>query len=382
MVGERPVWSIIRDRIDLVRIVTELLGPPAKRSGRRLLWRCPFHDDHSPSLGVDTAWGTWKCWPCGLGGDAATLIMKVNRLTFPETVKWLAERAGVVSPARSDGPMSRPKAVVTTVPAKAPTPTPESPKGLGLDDASALVSEAAQRLWGPDGAEALAYLRRRGLTDATIADALLGWTPGITLPTRDGGRAFQARGVVIPWFDADRLVKVAIRQPDGNKPKYVAAFTDGPRVYAGTEAIRPGYPLVICEGELDCLILSQQIGDLAAVVTPGGASARPTADILVDLMPAAPWFAAHDTDGAGDRAASDWPRAIRVRPPGPGKDWTDAHMSGTNRLRYLWGGILGSRSSWEGLESLRWGPMADGTASDDDGYAEAERAAIQAECGE
>ena len=58
--GERIDWNDIKGRIDLARVVTALLGPAAKRQGRRLLWPCPFHDDRNPSFEVDPQRGTWR----------------------------------------------------------------------------------------------------------------------------------------------------------------------------------------------------------------------------------------------------------------------------------------------------------------------------------
>jgi hypothetical protein len=148
-------------------------------------------------------------------------------------------------------------------------------------------------------------------------------------------------GVVIPWSDGDRLALVKIRQPEGRRPKYAEVFRDRPTIYPGPEAIRPGAPLIIAEGEFDALLLGQELGELAAIVTLGSASAKPGPDVLGAMLPAPIWYLATDADDAGDRAASGWPeRARRVRPPAPFKDWTEAHASGCNRLRYLWGGIL------------------------------------------
>ena len=79
------------------------------------------------------------------------------------------------------------------------------------------MTEAAGRLWTPEGTEALAYLHDRGLTDETIQAARLGVVDSVSIPTRDGDRCYQARGVVIPWFDGDRLALVKIRQPEGSE---------------------------------------------------------------------------------------------------------------------------------------------------------------------
>jgi hypothetical protein len=141
------------------------------------------------------------------------------------------------------------------------------------------VEAAAARLWSPEGADALAYRTGpRGLTPETIRAARLGWTPGVMIPTRDGDRFCQALGWVIPWFLGDCLVLVKIRQPDDRRPKYAEAFRDPTRFvcYPGPEAIRPGRPLIVTEGEFDALALGEALRELAAVVTLGSASARPT----------------------------------------------------------------------------------------------------------
>ncbi len=169
------------------------------------------------------------------------------------------------------------------------------------------MTEAAGRLWKPEGTEALAYLQGRGLTDETIRAARLGVVGSVSIPTREGDRCYQARGVVIPWFDGDRLALVKIRQPEGRKPKYAEAFRDRPRVYPDPSVIEPGRPLVIVEGEFDALLLGQELRDLAAVVTLGSASSRPDVATRAEMLAACPWYVATDADEAGDKAASGWP---------------------------------------------------------------------------
>jgi DNA polymerase family A len=187
----------------------------------------------------------------------------------------------------------------------------------------------------PQGADPLADRHDRGLTDETIQAARLGWTPWVTIPKADG-TTFKALGVVIPWFASGRLTLLKIRQPDGRRPKYVEAFRDPARltISPGPDLIRPGRPLVIVEGELDALLLSQVLSELAAVVTQGSASSRPGPGILGALLPADPWYVATDADEAGDQAAAGWPaRARRVRPSL--KDWGEMFQAGIN-LHDLW----------------------------------------------
>jgi DNA primase len=382
VLGRRIDWKDIKDQVDLVRVVTALLGPAAKRQGLRLLWCCPFHDDRHPSFVVDPQRGTWRCWPCNLGGDAIALVRQLEPgMTFPEAVRRVARLSDLAMPdqtpmypLRSGGGGSAQRCPRAEAPDRghsAPaTQRSADPTGLSSADALALVTEAAGRLWTSEGARALEYLRGRGLTDETIRAARLGYVASVWIPTRDQDRSYQASGVVIPWFEADRLRLAKIRQPEGAKPKYVEAFRDRPRIFPGLEAIRPARPLIVVEGELDALLLAQELRDLAAVVTFGSASNQPEPGIYPGLMLASWLFLALDGDAAGDRSAASWPpRAIRGRPPGAFKDWTDAAQAGLN-LRCFWSDRIGQATAM---------PNGDEPAAEPDWYAIEERQAIQNE---
>jgi hypothetical protein len=199
------------------------------------------------------------------------------------------------------------------------------------------------------------------LTEATIRAGRLGWISRVSIPARDGTRFWEVSGIIIPWMDRDRLAMVKIRRPGGCEPKYAEAFRDRPAIYPAPSVVRHGKPLVIVEGEFDALLLGQELVDLAAVVTLGSASARPEGSTFLAMLPAPAWLVATDADEAGDKAASGWPpRARRVRPPAPFKDWTEAFQYPIN-LRRWWTDRLGgieapALSSWDELASTRWGP--------------------------
>jgi len=350
--GDTIDWSDIKDRIDLAAVATALLGtPPGRRGerGRRLWWSCPFHEDPNPSFAVDPVKRSWKCYGCSERGDAADLVMRLNHFTFLEAAAYLAGK-----PTPSGKP--------ATKPAKAPERPPEQASGLLLPDALALVESAAVRLWTPEGLAALEYLQRRGLTAETIRQARLGWTPGVMIPIDDGARYWRVSGITLSWHDGDRVALVKIRRLGEFKgSKYIEAYRDKPALYPTPEAVRPGKPLVVVEGEFDALLLGQALGDLAAVLTLGSASSKPEAPILMRLLAASPWFVATDNDPAGDLAAKEWPaRAIRVRPPAPCKDWTEAHQYGINLRRWWTDRLKGieapALSTWDELAARRWGP--------------------------
>jgi hypothetical protein len=282
--------------------------------------------------------------------------MRLEGLSFPEAVNRLLGRSIT---STTTGPRPRPKAS----PEPYPTETPKGPEGMTRAAALALVVEAEAWLWTPEGSESLAYLMRsRALRGPSIRAARLGWTPGVRLATTDG-RSYSARGIVIPWFVDGRLALVKIRQPEGDRPKYVEVFRDRPSIYPCRRIIRPGCILIIVEGELDALLLGQELAGLAAVVTLGGTgSTKPEPDIRAIMRVAPRWFIATDADASGDKAATRWEgtRAQRVRPPEPHNDWTDAARVGVG-LRLWWADRLGvpfPPYSWPTLAGWRWGPAA------------------------
>ncbi len=272
---------------------------------------------------------------------------------------------------------------------------------MAPEAAAGLVAESAGRLWGPEGAEARDYLAKdRGLAPEAIHNARLGIAPRIEARTLDG-RPYVARGLVIPWFEGDRLVRISVRQPEGAEPRYRRVFdAGGPsvRLFLASGLVRPGIPLVLVEGELDALLMGQTLAATATVATLGSAGdcGRPTPAILGALAPAWPWFVAFDADDAGDNAAQPWldryPDARRVRPPSPFKDWSAAtagcagcRSSGIDLARWWQDQLSGNDRpplyTWDDLARWRWAGSADSDANlivDQPDHAEAMRALAEA----
>ena len=249
-------------------------------------------------------------------------------------------------------------------PEPSPAESTVGPSGMPEAEALALVAESLDRLWSIEGAEALAYLTDvRHLSPEVIRSARLGWTPRVAIPKREGG-TYEARGIVIPWRDGDRLTLVKIRQPDGLRLRYAEGFRERPTLFPDPRVIKPGLPLIVVEGEFDAMLLGQELGELASVVTLGSASNRPGPRLLGMMLAAPRWYISTDADDAGDRAAEGWPpRAHRARPPRPFKDWTEARQGGVD-LRRWWtdrfGGIEAPQLfTWEELAGWRWGPGVD-----------------------
>ena len=86
----------VRDAIDFAELVgarTEL-----KRAGQnRLQGLCPFHEERTPSFGIDPVEKLYHCFGCGAGGDVFSFAMETEGLDFGAALEWLAERAGSCS---------------------------------------------------------------------------------------------------------------------------------------------------------------------------------------------------------------------------------------------------------------------------------------------
>lgn len=152
----------IRSRTDIVSVVGRFV--PLKRRGAYWVGRCPFHDDHSPSLHVNPQLGIYKCFVCGAGGDVFKFLMEHEHLGFREVLESLAREAGVELPDRleaADSEEARRNAAARQA----------------LDWAR---DEYHKRLL--ETPAALEYAHRRGILDSEIADFRLGFAPdGSTL---------------------------------------------------------------------------------------------------------------------------------------------------------------------------------------------------------
>lgn len=86
----------IRLRSDVVDIIGSYVH--LKKSGANYVGLCPFHNEKTGSFTVSPIRQTFKCFGCGVGGNVITFLMKYENMTFQETIKFLADRAGVKLP--------------------------------------------------------------------------------------------------------------------------------------------------------------------------------------------------------------------------------------------------------------------------------------------
>src|ERR671929_715098 len=93
----------VRDAVDFAEIVgarTEL-----RRAGaRRLQGLCPFHDERTPSFGIDPVEKLYHCFGCGVGGDVFSFVMETEGLDFAGALESLAARYGVELEREAEDP--------------------------------------------------------------------------------------------------------------------------------------------------------------------------------------------------------------------------------------------------------------------------------------
>jgi DNA primase len=326
--------------IDLITLIEHDLGQGHK-SGRWMRFHCPFpghkHGDRNPSLAVSNGDGNrgpvWKCFACGLQGDPAKWVMEYRHVSYPDALRYLQIPVTPAADRRRLEP---------------PVQQPDHPPGETWQArALQLVQRAELCLWSDQGAEALAWLHARGLKNDTIRAARLGYIPRRFeepagrwgTPNDDPRPIYLYQSILIPGIVAGKAWYLKMRTI---KPK------DFPQVRGSRSSalyladhIQADRPLVICEGEFDALLLQQEIGDLASVVTLGG-SQNPlnlTTWGLYLLRPSS-IIRAYDMDQSGTRADQKlaWihnSQRLKIPQLREGdKDITDFHKSG-GHLRSL-----------------------------------------------
>ncbi|MEN6331109.1 MAG: DNA primase [Smithella sp.] len=148
----------IKSRIDIVELVTQYVT--LKKAGRNYLGLCPFHQEKSPSFTVNREKQIFYCFGCGEGGNAITFLMKIANKTFPEAIKELAEKTGVVLPSWQDAQDGRQNDSLR-----------EKIADLNLRAAQ----QYARNLYSPAGKAAQDYLNARGIKPETVKQFRLGY---------------------------------------------------------------------------------------------------------------------------------------------------------------------------------------------------------------
>jgi DNA primase len=86
----------VKQQADIVRVVGEYVR--LKKSGQNFTGLCPFHSEKTPSFAVHPVKQIYHCFGCGAGGDVFKFVMEMDKITFPESVRAVAEKCGIAIP--------------------------------------------------------------------------------------------------------------------------------------------------------------------------------------------------------------------------------------------------------------------------------------------
>jgi DNA primase len=148
----------VRLASDIVSVVSDYVT--LKKSGRNFFGLCPFHPEKTPSFSVNPEKQIFHCFGCGVGGNVFTFVQRQEGVSFPEAVRVLAKRAGVVIPE----------------------PTAEDTAAGQEKEVLYFVHEMTaeffqQTLFSEVGRPALEYMKKRGFNEEALRAFGVGYAP-------------------------------------------------------------------------------------------------------------------------------------------------------------------------------------------------------------
>ncbi|MEY4983855.1 MAG: hypothetical protein RIR62_2121 [Pseudomonadota bacterium] len=311
----------LRTRVTLSQIVGRKVTWDMRKSNMAKgdWWApCPFHQEKSASFHVDDRKGFYYCFGCHAKGDAVTFVKEADNVSFMEAVEILAREGGMQMPARD--PQAAVRADRRTQLAAV---MEEAVKWFRLQLKTSAAAEArayldkrrllpdAQERWeigfAPDLRQGLFHaLTQKGIAPDLIVDA------GLCAKPDDGGAPYDRfRGrIIFPIRDGrGKAISLGGRAMDPNaRAKYLNGpetelFDKGRNLFnhaPAREAAGKGLPLIVAEGYMDVIALSE--AGFRAAVAPLGTAVTEEQLRLLWRIHDEPVIAL-DGDAAGIRAA-------------------------------------------------------------------------------
>ena len=305
---------------DIVSVIGEYVT--LKKKGTRYFGLCPFHNEKTPSFSVDPASQMYYCFGCSKGGTVFTFLMEYENMTYPEAIKALAERAGIVLPEQ-------------TYSQKEKEARDRKSRMLEMNREAAVYYY--NNLRTAKGAQALEYLKNRGLSMETIRHFGLGYAGKysdhlyqhlkekgfdpvmmkdaglIDISEKNGVNDRFWNRVMFPIMDqGSRVIGFGGRVLGSGEPKYLNSpqtyvFDKSRNLYGLFAAKKSRKPyFLLCEGYMDVISL-HQAGFTHAVASLGTALTAEHAKLLRRFVKQV--LITYDSDGAGVGAAI---RAISI----------------------------------------------------------------------
>jgi DNA primase len=152
----------VKQQADIVRVIGEYVR--LKKSGQNFAGLCPFHQEKTPSFNVHPVKQIYHCFGCGVGGDVFKFVMELEKCTFPEAIRTVAEKCGIAIPKPRE---------------RSPEERRENQQRSALVEMhrEAAAFFARQLHQSPEGKVAYAYLEDRGLNREAMIQFGLGFAP-------------------------------------------------------------------------------------------------------------------------------------------------------------------------------------------------------------
>lgn len=304
----------VRERSDIVDVISNYVK--LKRSGSNYVGLCPFHNEKTPSFSVSRNKQMYYCFGCGAGGNVFTFIMEYENFSFVESVKYLAERAGVDLPAEEYSSEVKREADLKT---------------RLYDIYKTAANYYYYQMRTEQGKKAYEYLKNRELSDETIKHFGLGYS---NIYSDDLYRYLKSKGyddeilhksglltydekrgvhdkfwnrVMFPILDVhNKVIAFGGRVMGDGMPKYLNSpetpIFDKSRNLFGLNIARQSRTrkLLLCEGYMDVIAL-HQAGFNNAVASLGTAFTSQQASLIKRY--AEEVYLTYDSDQAGTKAA-------------------------------------------------------------------------------
>ena len=305
----------LTERSDIVDVVGSYVQL-SKKSGANYFGLCPFHNERTPSFAVNPGGQFYHCFGCGKGGGVINFIMEIENLSYPDAVRFLANRAGMQMPEETFDRDSRKRARLLSANKDAARWYYEqlsTPGGRRCTDymAGRGISPSVARRFGlgyaPERGGFQQAMREKGYTDWELLDADL---------IRKGDRGFYDTfrdRLMFPIIDVrGQVIGFSGRTLGESGAKYLNSrdtlvFNKGRNLFALNLAkkSKAGY-IILSEGNIDIVALHQAgfdsaVASLGTSLTPEQARllSRYTGEVIL----------CYDNDGAGIKASQ---RAIGI----------------------------------------------------------------------
>jgi DNA primase len=152
----------VLDTVRIEEVVEDFVR--LRKRGANMLGLCPFHNEKTPSFNVNVSGNFYKCFGCGKGGNSVNFIMEHEKLSFPEAIRYLANKYNI--PIEEDQLNEADKEEIL-----------HRENLLSLTQYAAIYYQ--QQLWDTDEGRniGVSYFKERSYRDQIIRDFMLGYAP-------------------------------------------------------------------------------------------------------------------------------------------------------------------------------------------------------------